>query len=487
MLTDDIIRPDQEIQAPPFGEGFPPKTIALVGVSRTDHLQHPGYTGLRLLRILRDGGYEGRIYPVNPKADYIDGIKAYPEVSAIPERVDLVNITVPSPKVPAVLDDCARAGARNVQICSSGFGETGQPEGKDLDRQIIEIARRTGLRVIGPNCMGFHVPSARMKMFEDVPLEAGPVAFLSQSGGHARVFIHHASAMGIGVSKVISHGNALLMDTPNFLEALESDPDTGIICMYLEGVRDGQRLMDMVRRINKTKPVIIWKGGLTGPGARAAASHTASLAGEKRIWEAFFKQTGAIQAGSIADLIDMAVTLDRLGPAGSKRVAVLGAGGGDTVAAGDACANAGLELPLLSPLTREQLMEFIFLVNQGIANPLDLPIVFRDVDVLRRTLRVLASDPAVDALLIRVGSEFFTIDDIFPPVADFAECILDLVRNETNGKPIMVAVTEESSLEPAEKHARALREFGVPALGSLQRASHALSRAITFQQYQREH
>ncbi|MBM3131728.1 MAG: hypothetical protein FJZ95_01680 [Chloroflexi bacterium] len=467
-----------------FGEGFPPKSIAFVGVSRTNHFQHPGYTGSKLIRILQEGGFEGRLYPVNPKATEIDGLKAYPTVSAIPETVDLVNITVPAPAVPGVLEDCARARPRNVQICTSGFGETGGAEGKALDAQILEIASRTGLRIIGPNCMGFHVPSARIQMFENVPMEPGPVAFLSQSGGHARVFILHASHKGVGLSKVISYGNALLTDEADLVEYLATDPDTRVVCMYLEGVKKGRRLMELVQAVSPTKPVVIWKGGLSAPGARAAASHTASLAGERQIWDAFFKQTGAIPVGSIEEMVDVALLLLHLKPLPQgNRVTVLGGGGGDTVAAGDACAEAGLEVPPLSPQTRSELLSYVYLVNQGIGNPLDLPIVFYDMNNLRRTLRTLADDPLLDAIMIRMGSEFFVMDQLFPSRSQYAEAIRDVAEHEMGRKPVMVAITDETSVEPAEKHARAFREAGVPALGSLRRVCHALSRVSAYQRY----
>lgn len=466
-----------------FGEGFPPRSIAFVGVSRTNHFQHPGYTGAKLIRILQEGGFEGRLYPVNPKATEINGLKAYPTVSAIPERVDLVTITVPAPAVPAVLEDCARTRPRNVQICTSGFGETGTEEGKALDRQIVEIASRAGLRVIGPNCMGFHVPSARIQMFENMPLEPGPVAFLSQSGGHARVFILHSSSKGIGLSKVISYGNALMTGECDLVEYLATDPETRVICMYLEGVRDGRRLMELVRTITPSKPVMIWKGGLSAPGARAAASHTASLAGQREVWNAFFKQTGAIPVGSIEEMVDVAILLLQLRPPRGNRVTVLGGGGGDTVAAGDACAEEGLEVPPLSPQTRRGLLDFVYLINQGIGNPLDLPIVFYDLKIMRRVLRLLIDDPALDAIMIRNGSEVFTMTDEFPSVAQYAECIHEVTASDATGKSILFVVTDETSVEPAEKHARALREAGVPAIGSLRRACRALSRVTAYYRY----
>jgi acyl-CoA synthetase (NDP forming) len=198
--------------SPSFGEGFPPKSIAIVGVSRQVNRNHPGYTGLQLFRSLRNAGFQGRVYPVNPKADEIDGERAYPKVSALPERPDLVTVSVPAAAVPEVLEDCAAAGVLNVQVSTSGFAETCDPEAVRLQQRLREIAVRGGIRLVGPNCMGFQVPSVRMRMFDDVPLVEGPVAFVSQSGGHCRHFMRLGSDLGIGFSKVISYGNALVVD-----------------------------------------------------------------------------------------------------------------------------------------------------------------------------------------------------------------------------------------------------------------------------------
>ena len=289
-----------------FGDSFPPRSVAIVGVSRKEHMSVPGYTGSHMFRILREAGFQGRIYPVNPKADAIDGVKAYPSVTAIPERTDLVIVGTPAATVPQVLEDCAAAGVPVVQILASGFGETGEEEGKRLEAAILEIAQRTGLRIIGPNCMGFHIPAVKMRMFEEAEVVPGPVAFVSQSGGHAQVFLMQGPHLGIGFSKVISYGNALVMDAIDFLDYLAGDDETRIICMYLEGVRkDGGELMQLVRRTNAKKPVVVWKGGLTHSGARAASSHTGSLAGDRQVWDAFFKQTGAISAVGIDEMIDL--------------------------------------------------------------------------------------------------------------------------------------------------------------------------------------
>lgn len=466
-----------------FGDHFPPKTLAIVGVSRSDHMSHPGYTGSRLFGILREAGFHGRIYPVNPKADMIDGVKAYPTVTAIPERPDLVIVGTPSATVPQVLEDCARAGALDVQILTSGFAETGEAEGKRLEDAILEIAERTGLRVIGPNCMGFQIPAIKMKMFEEVELAEGPVAFVSQSGGHARIFLLQGPRVGIGFSKVISYGNALVMDAIDFLEYLATDSETRIICTYLEGIRkDGGELMQLVRSVNAEKPIVVWKGGLTYSGARAASSHTGSLAGDRQVWDAFFKQTGAISVGSIDEMSEVSIALLHVSASAGRRVAVLGAGGGDSVATGDICAEEGLEMPPISAQTKAGLLEFVSLVNQGVSNPLDVPSVFGDLSKLRRTLELLVADPLIDIVILHVGGEFFA--HLWGQrMSQLTQCILDISRNNQRGKPIVIAVTNESRIAPPDKYAEELVRAGIPAYTSLRGACRALSRVASYHEF----
>ena len=465
-----------------FGEGFPPKTVAIVGVSRSDSTTHPGYTGAALLRILLKAGFQGRVYPVNPNASVIEDIKVYPSVTSIPELLDLVIVTVPPAVVPKVIADCVAAKVRNVQICTSGFGETGQTEGKELENQIKQIALKGGLRVIGPNCMGFQIPSINMQMHADTPPVQGPVAFVSQSGGHARIYLIRGPQLGIGFSKVISYGNALLMDASDFLEYLANDAETRIICMYLEGIKDGRKFMGLVSRINPVKPIIIWKGGLTSSGARAAVSHTGSLAGNRQIWNAFFKQTGAIEVNSIEEMGEITMTLLRLKPSQGKGVAVLAAGGGSSVATGDICAEEGIEVAALSPHTRQGLLEFISLVNQGVANPIDVPSVVMDIPSLQRTYELLAADPQIDIVMLHLGAEFF-LGPTTNAMSELQKRILSSAQGKHPIKPLVVVLSEEGQVRDTEKYAQQLREVGITAYNSLRRACRALNRFANYHRF----
>jgi len=395
-----------------------------------------------LWRMLRESGFEGRIYPVNPRAADIDGVKAYPSVTAIPEPLDLVAILVPAAAVPQVLEDCVAAKALNVVIYSAGFGETGEAEAKELDGKIREIASRGG----------------------------------------PRIFLKHSPDFGFGTSKVISYGNGLMLDALDFVEYLADDPETSIICVYLEGIRDGRRFAELVRRTNRVKPVIIWKGGLTEPGGRAAASHTASLTGAKQIWEAFFKQTGAVRVGSIEEMADVVMTMLRLKPSPSRRVAVLSVGGGSNVATGDMCAEEGLEVTALSPRTMATLGGLLSSVNQGVTNPMDAPSVFAQMPLLKNVLQVLAADPMIDTIILNMNPDML-IGLLALARADFERTLLESYQEKSGGLNVVVAVSEEYRGSDIEKYALELRQSGIAAYGSLRRACRALRRFAAYHEF----
>lgn len=463
-------------------QAFHPEAIAIVGVPRSDANHPPGYTGLTFLRLLKQAGFRGRIYPVNPKASMIEGFKTYPSLTSIPEPLDLVIVAVPVASVAQVLEDCATVRALNVNICTAGFSETGEARGKEMEGRIRDIALKGGLRVVGPNCLGYHVPSARLQIFDKIVLAQGPVAFLSQSGGHAQTCARLGPARGIGFSKVISYGNALMTDSTYFLEYLATDPETEIICMYIEGIKDGRRFADLVRQIVPHKPVIIWKGGLTSSGARATASHTGSLAGDSQVWHAFFEQTGAIRVGSIEEMADVTMTLLQLKPVLGRRVVVFGGGGGNNVATADICTEEGLDVPALSAKTTAKLLEFVPLVNQSVVNPMDAGSIFAPVTLLQRAMETVAADPLIDVIILHIGADFakwLSPED----QAKFKKCASDFNRQNPWGKPVVMAVQHQANAALAEEYVNDLREAGITTYDSLRSACRALRRFASYHQF----
>jgi len=463
-----------------FGDKFPPESIAVVGASRKGFTNVPGYSGSQIFSGLKNSGYKGRIYPVNPNADEIDGVKAYPSVADIPGQLDLVIVTVPAPVVPQIIDDCVAAKACYVHIISSGFGETGEEQGKFLERQVLEKSLKGGLRIIGPNCMGLNVPSVKINMFADIgDLAEGKVGFISQSGGHARQFLLNAPSLGIGFSKVISYGNGLMLNAVDFLEYLTHDPETEIICAYLEGLKHGNRFIELVRSTTRFKPVVLWKGGLTGPGSRAANSHTGSLVGDKLIWNGFFRQTGAINVDSLEEMADMALAFQMLRPISSARTAVISMGGGSTVQSGDTCGVEGLEVPAFSPQTLKELTGFISLVNQGISNPMDVPGLMGNPETFSRALNAIARDPLIDIILLAIPT-FLANGGLIIPIED----ILRFIEERPDGKQIVVTIADDWCLYEIESYIHELIEKGIPVFSSLARACRAIKRFAAYHSYQ---
>jgi acyl-CoA synthetase (NDP forming) len=470
---------------------FYPKSVAIVGAS-SNPLSWGGTSFLkRLLKL----GFEGSLYPVNPKDTEIQGLKAYPDVRSLPETPDLVIIAIPALAVPQVLKDCVASGVKNVHIFTSGFAETGLEEGRILDDEITEIIQGGGLRVVGPNCMGLYVPGSKLAYFGSEPLGSGPVAFLSQSGGHTEMLTEYAQNLGVYFSKAISFGNARGLQAIDFLEYLAQDPATSIITMYLEGIKDGNRFTRLIRSINRTKPVIIWKSGLTESGSRAVASHTGSLAGEERVWDAFFAQTGAVRAGSLEEIVDVAMMFLYLKPAFGKRTLLVGGGGGNSVAMADICNREGLEIPHLAEETRRELNTFISIAGNSARNPLDVWPLQENVELLRRALELAVADPVID-LVILDNYVRDNEDEDMPPVSQqdaekMDEFLIDFVRNNRFSKPVVLSLNGRANApQSAALMANQWRHFaraGVPTYVSPQSAARALSRFVEYHRYQQRH
>lgn len=474
-----------------FEVAFNPRVIAVVGASRRTSRRPDGdYIGR-----LQKSGFDGHIYPVNPNAAEIRGLTCYPTVAKIPEAIDLVIISIPAREVPGVLEDCITVGAKNIFIFTAGFEETGEEEGIELGARIKEIAHRGRLRIIGPNGMGLCVPANKISTIGEVPAESGPVAFLSQSGGHASEYMGYAQEFGLRFSKVISFGNALTLESTDYLEYLATDPETEIICMYLEGVRDGRRFAKLVREVNPTKPIIIWKGGLTELGARTVSSHTGSLAGQEAIWNAFFQQTGAVRVNSLEEMADVTMTFLYLRPLQGRRAAVIAGGGGISVAAADDCARAGLEVPVLTTETRKQLRSFIRPAGMIIRNPLDLWEVMGNIAPLKQALELAAADPLIDMLILM---QSFNMGQRrgrgqrrgAAGGREMGEFLVKFARENTHQKPMVVVSRVRgwgmrATSEVPEIRAELMRS-GVPVYRTLARASLALSRFIRYHEFQRE-
>ncbi|MBW2367407.1 MAG: CoA-binding protein [Deltaproteobacteria bacterium] len=462
-----------------------PQSIAVVG-ARRDSNDNLG-AWMDIFGRIAEFGFKGRLYPINPKAETIAGCKAYPSLAALPERVDLVVVTLSAKRIPSVFEECTATGNKNIIVFSSGFQETGQATGRRLHEAIEKIAQEGKLHVMGPNCMGLYIPKAGVGCWRGVPKESGSVAFLSQSGGFAEDFTSFAVQFNVRFSRVVSYGNALTIDCNDLLEYVAKDDDTRLVTMYLEGVDDGLRFLEQVSKINRKKPVVIMKTGQSQAAIRAISSHTGAMAGEARSWDAFFRQTGAIRVRSVEDLTDMVVMLQHSNTLGGNRVAIIGTGGGYSVAATDACVNAGLEVPEIPEKMQKKLGTFIPAAGNIIRNPVDADAVMADPSLLSQVLETICRGAFTDMLLVNFQVDWLT--DYFSKGTPekMAEFIALQAGSLMAGKPLAV-VLRSYRVEPVfkasrEQMERILRSAGIPVFRNIEQPIGCLARLSRYYEF----
>jgi len=379
----------------PLEEILHPKSIAVVGASDTGR-------GGGFLTPLQNSGYQGNIYPVNPKYDVIGGLPAFPRVSAIPGPVDYVISSIPAQQVLDLVEDCGQKGVKGLHLFTARFSETGRKDAADLEQEILRRARKNNIRIIGPNCLGVYYPKEKISFHDGMPLETGKVGFISQSGQVVGEIVGFAGQQGVRFSKAISYGNALDFNECDYLDYFTQDEETEIILMYIEGVRDGQRFPDALRNAASVKPVLIVKGGRGKAGTRATVSHTASLAGSNRVWEALVRQAGAINVANLEDLVDLAVAFNFLPPATGRNLAVLGGSGGSSVLSADQCEEAGLDVIPLPQDIRDKLKEAGNPIWDWIGNPADFSISMGDHMAAFQIGLLMVEHPSFDAFMVFV-------------------------------------------------------------------------------------
>jgi acyl-CoA synthetase (NDP forming) len=377
---------------------FHPRSIAIVGLPRGMK------AGKLFLLALLDQEYSGKIYPVHPTAREIDGHKTYASVSEIPADIDLAIILVPHQSVLSVVQECADKGVKGAVLFTAGYKETGTSEGRALEAELVRIGRSSGMRLIGPNCMGLYSPDAGLSFFPGLSREPGPVGLISHSGSMANILCRVAQNKGVCFSRAVSLGNECDLNSSDFLAYLGNDPDTRVIGAYIESIKDGTRFLETLQKTALKKPVILWKVGLTPAGGRAASSHTGAIASSKDIWQSVVSQGGAIPVTGFEALLDMLMGFTLLPADMGDRVATLSGPGGLAVGAADACGNAGLRLAELSPDTQSDLSTFVPPTGTSLANPVDVGLTASlEMDIYVRAARTVAADPGVDALVV-VGS-----------------------------------------------------------------------------------
>ena len=451
---------------------FYPKSVAVVGASTTAIK-----AGSVWVWSLKSAGFPGSIYPVGSKSGRIADLEIFPNLRLIPGEIDYVIVAIPRQSVLDLLDDCVAKNAKAVQFFTAGFSEMDAKQGHKLEEQMLKKARQGNVRIIGPNCIGVYCPEHKIPFLMGTLGDSGSVGFVSQSGGIATKLVTIGIARHINYSKGVSFGNGIDLDASDFLQYLAADPKTKTIGAYLEGTRDGARLFNTMKEVAKIKPLVVWKGGRTEAGAQAAMSHTGSLASSAAVWSAMLSQAGAIEVHNLEEMTDTLLIFQQLKHWQGSRAAIIGGladgGGGNSVAAGDACMENGLKVPPLSLKTKQKLSELLGEVGSILHNPVDVSQAqFRGLATLFQSIDLVARDTAIDIILIQEDI------DILLPI--YSRKGLEEINNflielgSKQNKPIIVVLPHGSAESERLQMEQKLLAASIPVFCSMERAAKAI-------------
>jgi acetyl coenzyme A synthetase (ADP forming)-like protein len=441
---------------------FTPQSVAVIGAAR-----EPGKLGYGVLSNILKYGYTGQVYPINPKADEILGLKCYPTVLDVPGPIELAIIVIPNKFVPQVMEECGRKGVQGAIIISAGFRESGM-DGIKLEHQVLDIAKRYGIRVVGPNCLGIistHTP-LNASFAAGMPPK-GSIAFMSQSGALCTAILDWALAKEIGFSHFVSLGNKADVDEVDLLQAWKDDKHSHVIIMYMEGLRDGQKFMEIARQVTQHTPVIAVKSGNTAAGSRAVSSHTGSLAGSERAYQAAFQQTGVLRATSIEQLFDYSLAFAYQPELKGRNIAIVTNAGGPGIMATDALESSGMKLATLEPETIETLRQGLP-AAANVYNPVD---VIGDAlaDRYEHALKAVLKDKNVHGVLVILTPQVYT------QIEETAEVVGRLAA--LYDKPVLACFMGEEKVGPGIK---ILNRYSIPNYPFPERAVGALRAMAAF-------
>jgi len=374
---------------------FRPRSVAVVGASRRE-----GSIGREVLRAIVDGGFAGKVFPVNPNTEVVHSIKCYKSVNLIPDAVDLAVIVVPKAHVARAVADCARKGVGGLVIITAGFKETGD-EGRVREEKLVKLARKHGMRIVGPNCMGIQNAETDVRLnasFSRTFAQPGPVAFVSQSGAMGEAILAQGDALNLGVTMFVSMGNRADVSANDLLDYWGDEEAISCILLYLESFGNPRNFVPIARRVSRRKAIVTVKSGRSKAGALAASSHTGALAGADVAAEALLKDCGVQRVETIGELFDVGLALSRLPVPEGVRVAILTNAGGPAILATDALVAAGLEMAPLHERTRHALRKRL-VPEASVRNPVDM-VAGATADNYRESLRLLLKDPTVDMVIV---------------------------------------------------------------------------------------
>ncbi|HNT73935.1 MAG TPA: acetate--CoA ligase [Anaerolineae bacterium] len=436
---------------------FSPKSVAVIGASRD-----PEKLGYSVLNNIIQAGFPGKIYPINPKSDEILGLKAYPSVTDVPGKIDLAVIVIPARFVLAAVEECGKKKIPSVVVISAGFREAGR-EGLEQELQLVALAQKHHIRLIGPNCLGIiNTHSPLNATFAAGMPQSGPISFMSQSGALGTAVLDMAMGGHIGFAKFVSLGNKADVSEIDLMEAWGDDPDSRVILMYVEGVPHGQKFIETAKRITRKKPVVAIKSGVTASGSRAVSSHTGSLAGSEAAYKAAFNQAGIIRATSMEALFDYARAFAYQPLLKGDRIAIVTNAGGPGILATDALERAKLEIPRLTPETTEKLMANLPGAASA-ANPVD---VLGDAlaDRYEHALQLVLNDPKVDGVIVIVTPQAMT------EIEATAHAVGRMAKD--CGKPVLGCFMGEARIQAGID---VLWQYGIPNYPFPERAADALA------------
>jgi acetyl coenzyme A synthetase (ADP forming)-like protein len=436
---------------------FNPRAVAIIGASRT-----PDKLGFSVLQNVIQHGFQGAVYPVNPKADEILGLRCYPSVLVVPGSIDLVVISIPAEQVARALIECGEKGVKGVIIISAGFRESGR-EGRRRENEIVGIAKRYAMRLLGPNCLGIidTVSSLNASFAAGMP-DKGTIGFMSQSGALCTSILDMALSEQVGFSRFVSLGNKADTDEIAFIEAWQDDPHTRVIMAYVEGIEDGREFMRVAQQVSREKPIIAIKSGTTNAGSRAASSHTGTLAGSEAAYETAFQQSGVIRARSVQELFDFSVAFARQPMLSTERVAIITNAGGPGIMAADACERAGLQLATLEPGSRDMLQGALP-GAASVLNPVDL-MGDASAERYRLALGAVLDDDSVGGAVVILTPQIMT------QVEETARVVGE--QSLRTAKPVFGCFMGWETVKPG---VQILRRYGVPNYPTPERAVAAMA------------
>ncbi|MGK2966267.1 MAG: CoA-binding protein [Tepidiformaceae bacterium] len=456
-----------------------PKTVVVIGD------KGPNYMWLKNNFPFRDKG--GNLYSVQIDEKEIPGIEDigitnFKSLADIPEPIDYALVAVPRQVSPYVLKDLIAVKAAGAAFFTSGFAETGEELGVKLQATLTEMAREANFPLVGPNCMGLHLPKVGVRFNADAPVaDDGRIGFLAQSGTHGIMFSLIAASQGMNVSRTVSFGNAIVLDVADYVEYLADDDETDVIGMYVEGVKDARRFFNAVKAAAARKPVVIWKGGQTDAGARATMSHTGSLAVPHAVWEGIMKQLGVIVTNTVDETTDvMKVLLQARKPVG-PRFALMAQTGGQSVAITDAFGKAGLQIPRFTDETYADFGTYFNIVGGSYQNPLDMGgTVIGNMETLDRIFRTLDADANVDGMCMELATWGGARQWKEKP--EMLEAMIDTIatHSQRSQKPFLVILHPAHQEEFIASVRPKFTAKGIPTFPSFDRAAQAVARAVNY-------